>query len=157
MSDLTLALRLGRRMNHLLVDQSIFAWTHRVLGVMAGSVCSFSWIATHSYKTLYGTVPWFGRLFSLATAAVFFGAAFPFVLSYAANFHWVSQNTVRTMLFVIAVVAISVIADGITIAIFSSEASAFWLIIVYVNQASAYVFVGRQILNDNRNYLRDEL
>jgi hypothetical protein len=157
MSDLTLALRLGRRMNHLLVDQSIFAWTHRVLGVMAGTACSFSWIAIHPYRTPFGTVPWIARLFTLITTVVFFGAALPFVVSYAANFHWVSQNTVRTALFVIAVVVIGVIADGITIAIFRCDASAFWLILVYLNQASAYVFIGKRILNNNQTYLQSEL
>jgi len=157
MSDLTLALRLGRRMNYLLVDQSIFAWTHRVLGVMAGSVCSFSWIAIHPYRTPYGTVPWIARLFTLITTAIFFGAALPFVVSYAANFHWVNQNTVRTVLFVIAVVGIGMVADGVTIAIFRSEASIIWLILVYLNQAGAYVFVGKRILNNNRHCLHAEL
>ena len=158
MSDLTLARRLGRRMNHVLIDQSIFAWTHRILGIMAGSICAFSWIATHPYIIPHGTVLWIERYFRLIVAAVFFAAAVPFVISYTANFHWVSQNSVRTVLFVTIVVAIGVIADGVTIAIFRSEASAFWLILVFLNQASAYIFVGQQILaDDDRIYMHSEL
>jgi hypothetical protein len=87
MSDLTHARRLGRRMNHLLVDQSIFAWTHRILGMVAGSICAFSWIATHPYVTPHGMVLWIARYFRLIVPAVFFAAALPFVISYAANFH----------------------------------------------------------------------
>jgi hypothetical protein len=154
MSNLTLARRLGRRMNQVLIDQSIFAWTHRILGITAGSICAFSWIATHPYVTSHGVVLWIARYFRLIVAAVFFAAAFPFVISYAANFHWVSQNSVRTVLFVTIVVAIGVIADGVTIVIFRSEVSAFWLILVFLNQASAYIFVGQMILaDDDRIYL----
>ena len=80
------------------------------------------------------------------------------VTSYTANFHWVSQNSVRTVLFVTIVVAIGVAADAITVAIFRSEASAFWLILVFLNQASAYIFVGQMILaDDDRIYLHNEL
>ena len=145
-------------MNHLLVDQSIFAWTHRILGIVAGSVCALSWIATHPYRTPHGTVPWIARYFKLNVAAVFLAAALPFVISYAANFHWVSQNSVRTLLFATIVVAIGVVADAITVAIFRSEASAFWLIPIFLSQASAYIFVGEQILaDDDRIYLHSEL
>ena len=158
MSDLTLARRLGRRMNHVLIDQSVFAWTHRILGIVAGSICAFSWIATHPYTTPHGTVFWIARYFRLIVAAVFFAAALPFVISYTANFHWVSQNSVRTVIFVAIVVAIGAVADGITVAIFRSEASAFWLILVFLNQASAYIFVGQMILaDDDRIYLHGEL
>jgi len=125
---------------------------------MAGSICAFSWIATHPYIIPHGTVLWIERYFRLIVAAVFFAAAVPFVISYTANFHWVSQNSVRTVLFVTIVVAIGVIADGVTIAIFRSEASAFWLILVFLNQASAYIFVGQQILaDDDRIYMHSEL
>jgi hypothetical protein len=103
-------------------------------------------------------VLWIARYFRLIVAAIFFAAALPFVISYTANFHWVSQNSVRTVLFVTVVVAIGAIADGVTIAIFRSEASAFWLILVFLNQGSAYVFVGQMILaDDDRIYLRSEL
>ena len=145
-------------MIQVLIDQSIFAWTHRILGITAGSICAFSWIATHPFLTPHGTVFWIARYFRLIIAAIFFAAALPFVISYTANFHWVSQNSVRTVLFVTIVVAIGVIADGVTIAIFRSEASAFWLILVFLNQASAYAFVGQMILvDDDRIYLRSEL
>jgi hypothetical protein len=144
-------------MNHLLVDQSIFAWTHRILGIVAGSICAFSWIATHPYVTPHGLVLWIARYFRLIVAAVFFAAALPFVISYAANFHWVSQNSVRSVLFATILVAIGAIADAVTIAIFRSDASGFWLILVFLNQASAYIFLGQMILaDDDRIYLPSE-
>jgi hypothetical protein len=74
------------------------------------------------------------------------------------QFPLVSQNSLRTAVFVTIVVAIGVIADGVTIAIFRSEASAFWLTLVFLNQASAYIFVGQIILaDDDRIYLHGEL
>jgi hypothetical protein len=107
--------------------------------------------------TPHGTVLWIARYFGLIIAAIFFAAALPFVISYTANFHWVGQNPVRTVLFVTIVIAIGVIVDGTTIAIFRSEASAFWLILVFLNQATAYIFVGQQILaDDDRIYLHGE-
>ena len=125
---------------------------------MAGTVCASSWIATHPYMTPHGPVLWIERYFRLIVAAVFFSAALPFVISYTANFDWVNQNSGRTMLFVTIVVAIGVIADGVTVAIFRSEVSAFWLILVFLNQASAYILVGQQILaDDDRVYLQNEL
>ena len=70
----------------------------------------------------------------------------------------VSQNSVRTVLFVTTLVAIGLVADGITIAIFRSEASAFWLILVFLNQARPYIFVGQTILaDDDRIHLHGEL
>ena len=56
------------------------------------------------------------------------------------------------------VVAIGAIADGVTISIFRSEVSPFWLILVFLNQAGAYTFVGQMILaDDDRIYLHSEL
>jgi hypothetical protein len=107
--------------------------------------------------TTHGIVLWIFRYFRLIVAIVFFGAALPYVIFYSANFHWVSQNSARTVWFITMVFVIGVIADTVTVAIFRSEASAFWLVLVYLNQASAYIFIVQQILaDDNRIYMQSD-
>jgi hypothetical protein len=108
MSDLAVAQRLGRRMNHLLVDQSLFAWTHRILGFIAGSTCVITAIATTKFLHGSGFTRGFG---GSIVAVIFFSAASPFVVSYSSNFDLVDDKLSQTIGFAVCLVGISVLVD----------------------------------------------
>jgi hypothetical protein len=158
MNDLALARRLGRRMNHLLVDQSIFAWTHRILGILSGTFCGFAWIATHSFRTPHGVAVWLGRGFPSLTAAIFLVGAFPYVISYSANFHWVNQSAIRTGVFTTLLFGVGVVAGIFYLAISRNHVSSLLLIPVSLAQATAYIFLGERVLGADHNiYIEGEL
>jgi hypothetical protein len=145
MGTVALAQRLGRRADHLLRDQSLFAWTHRVLGMVAGSVCVLSAILT-GHLQLHRISYWSQRAFSFRAALVFFAAAIPFVVSYTANRDFVDERTMRTFLFAATLVTIATVADTGTVLIFWSSTTLWALVAVYAAQAIAYVVLGRAIL-----------
>lgn len=157
MSDLALALRLGRRMNHLLVDQSIFAWTHRIFGIVSGMFCGFAWIWTYSFKTPHGAAIWLGRGFPSLSAAIFLVGAIPFAISYSANFHWVNQSAGRTALFTTLLLGIGIIAGIFDLAILRNHLSSFLLMPVSLAQATAYIFLGEQVFGVADSIYADEL
>jgi hypothetical protein len=145
-------------MNHLLVDQSIFAWTHRILGILSGMFCGFAWIATHSFRTPLGSAVWLARGFPSLSAAIFLVGAFPFVISYSANFHWVNQSAIRTAVFTTLLLGVGVIAGVFYFAIFRNHFSSLLLIPVSLAQATAYIFLGERVLGtDDRIYIQGEL
>jgi hypothetical protein len=146
MSDLAVAQRLGRRMNHLLVDQSLFAWTHRILGFIAGSTCVIAALATT--KFLHGSG--FTRGFAGGIVAViFFSAAAPFAVSYSTNFDLVDDKLSRTIGFAVCLVGLSVLVDFGTVALFLSDYSRWWLLAIYFGQATGYVQLGELMLGRN--------
>jgi hypothetical protein len=144
MSEITPPQRLGRRMNHLLVDRSLFAWTHRLLGVIAGCTCVITAISTH--RLLFfrrGVTMWFSRAGGSASALVFFMAALPFVVSYLNNIELVDEKFTRTALFAFGLVAISFSVDALTIIVLRGEYSTLALVALYFGQAIAYIGLGR--------------
>jgi hypothetical protein len=146
MIDVTAAQRLGRRMDHLLVDRSLFAWTHRILGLISGCTCVISAIATNRLLFHRGMALWFSRGAGSASAIVFFVAALPFVVSYSTNIDLVDEKFTRTALFAFGLVGISILVDGWTILIMQSEYSALVLGGVYFGEAIAYVVLGHVTL-----------
>jgi hypothetical protein len=146
MSDLAVAQRLGRRMNHLLVDQSLFAWTHRILGFIAGSTCVLATIATTQFFHGSGFTRGFG---GGIVAGIFFAAASPFVVSYSTNFDRVDDSLSQTVWFAVCLVGLSVLVDIGTVELCLSEYSGWWLLAIYFCQASAYVLLGELMLGRN--------
>jgi|SRR5258706_3332308 len=152
MSDLAVARRLGRRMNHLLVDQSLFAWTHRILGLIAGSTCVITAIATTKFLHGSGFTKGFG---GSLVAVIFFSAASPFAVSYSTNFDLVDDKLSQTIGFAVCLVGISVLVDLGTVVLFLSVYSRWWLLAIYLGQAAAYVQLGELMLGRNdRLYLQ---
>jgi hypothetical protein len=146
MVSITPARRLGRRMDHLLVDRSFFAWTHRVLGVISGCTCVITAIATH--RLLFHRVLslWIMRGAGGASALVFFMAALPFVVSYSSNIERVDEKMTRTLVFATGLVGISIIADGLTVLILLDDYPAVVLAALYGGQAVVLVGLGQLTL-----------
>src|SRR5882672_8111996 len=117
MNDVTPARRLGRRMDHLLVDRSLFAWTHRVLGVMSGCTCVVAAIVTHRLLFHRSLALWFTRGAGSAAALVFFLAALPLVVSYSSSIELVNEKFTRTDLFALGLVGTSILSDAAVVLI----------------------------------------
>ena len=151
MSDLAVAQRLGRRMNHLLVDQSLFAWTHRILGVIAGSTCVLAMMATTKFLQGRGFTRGYG---GSIVAIIFLFAASPFVVSYSTNFDLIDDRISRTIWFAICLVGVSVLVDIGAVMLCISDTSRWWLLAMYFGQAIAYVWLGELTLrrNDQLDY-----
>jgi hypothetical protein len=146
MNDVTLARRLGRRMDQLLVDRSLFAWTHRVLGVISGCICVVVAIATHRLLFNRSLALWLMRGAGSAAALVFFLAALPFVVSYSSNIELVDEKFTRTALFAFGLVGTSILADAAAVLILRSDYSVLALGTLYCGQAIAYVGWGHLTL-----------
>jgi hypothetical protein len=147
MSEITPPGRLGRRMNHLLIDRSLFAWTHRLLGVIAGCTCVITAISTQRlFFFRRGVTMWFSRASGIGSALVFFMAALPFVVSYLKNIELVDDKFTRTALFAFGLVGISLSVDALTVIVLRGEYSALSLMTLYFGQAVAYVGLGRVTL-----------
>ena len=154
MNDIAPAQRLGRRMNHLLVDQSVFAWAHRILGFIGGSTLVISVVAKSQFLHWTEFSSGFG---GSIVAVIFLPAAVPFVISYLANFDWVSERIGRMAIFLALLSAVALIVDAITVAIFVNAASWLWLFALYLGQASAYSVLGPHVLGvDDTIYLKSE-
>jgi hypothetical protein len=134
--------RLGRRVDHILLDQSAMAWTHRVLGFVAGCTLTFAMIATGHMKVHLSWVA--QRAFSARAALVFFVGALPLVVSYFENRNRVDDNVPRTIGFLWTVALVSVVADVIVVL---SIAEGLWKIgALYAAQAVLYVALGALML-----------
>jgi hypothetical protein len=145
MNDLAPPQRLGRRMDHLLVDRGLFAWTHRVLGILSGCICVLSAIATNRLPIHRSVTGWYPRGGGVS-ALVFLIAALPFVVSYSSNIDLVSEKIARTALFAVCLVGSSLFVDACTILILKGDYSALVLGAVYCGQAVAYVGLGHLTL-----------
>ena len=146
MSDLAVAQRLGRRMNHLLVDQSLFAWTHRILGFVAGSTCVLAMIATTKFLQGRGFTRGYG---GSLVAIIFFFAASPFVVSYSTNFDLVDDRISQTAWIAVCLVGVSVLVNIGTVMLCFSDNSRWWLFAIYFGQAFVYVQLGELTLGRN--------
>jgi hypothetical protein len=146
MIDSALSRRLGRRMNHVLVDRSLFAWIHRIFGTMAGCVCVFSAIITETIVAHYWQTGTWRRGFSSLSAFFFAVAAMPFVVSYYFNIDKVGASISRTALFALTLALSSVGVDAYTFGIFRDGASPTMLAMLYIGQAMAYVLIGQFVL-----------
>ena len=133
-------------MDHLLVDRSLFAWTHRVLGVISGCTCVVAATATHRLLFHRSVASWFTRGAGSAAALVFFLAALPFVVSYSSNIELVDEKFTRTALFAFGLVGTSILADAAVVFILQSGYSALALAAIYCCQAIAYVGWGHLTL-----------
>jgi hypothetical protein len=146
MGDLALAQRLGRRMNQLLIDQSLFAWTHRTLGFIAGTTCVVATVATTKLLQGSGFTRGYG---GGIVAIIFFTAASPFVVSYSTNFDLVSDKFSQTLWFAVCLVGASIVLDLTTVVLCLGDYSRWWLLAIYFCQASAYVQLGQLMLGRN--------
>jgi hypothetical protein len=157
MTDLTSSQRLGRRMNHLLVDRSLFAWLHRIVGASAGCACVFSAIVTDSIVARYWRTGTWRRGFSVECAVLFAFAAFPFVISYVFNVDRLSGSIRRTVSFALALALSSIAVDAYTLVVFRGGVSLPPLGILYIGQSLAYVLIGRFMLGDGHHELPAKL
>jgi len=146
MSDLAIAQRLGCHINHLLIDQSLFAWTHRILDFIAGSNCVIAAFATTKFLQGSGFTRGFG---GSIVAVIFFSAASPFAISYSTNFDLVGDKLSQTIGFAVCLVGLPILADFGTVALFLSGYSRWWLLAIYFGQAAAYVQFGELMLGRN--------
>jgi hypothetical protein len=154
MTDLTPSQRLGRRVNYILVDRSVFAWLHRIVGALAGCACVFSAIVTESVIARYWRTGTWRLGFSAECAVLFAIAAFPFVVSYLFNVDRVSGSIRRTVLFALILSLSSFAIDACTLAVFRNGVSPPLLVILYIGQSVAYVFIGRLALGDRLQEFR---
>jgi hypothetical protein len=150
MIDSALPDGLGRKMNHILVDRTLFAWLHRIFGTVAGCACVFSAIITETIVAHYWQTGTWRRGFSSLSAFFFFVAAMPFVVSYYFNVEKVGISILRTVLFGLILALSSVGVDAYSFGIFRDGASPIMLASLYVGQAVAYVLIGPLILDDGR-------
>jgi hypothetical protein len=149
MIDSALPRRLGRQMNHIFVDRSLFAWSHRIFGTAAGCACVFSAIITKTIVAHYWHTGTWSRYFSSESAFFFAVSAMPFVVSYHFNIDKVGASVPRTALFVSTLALSSIGVDAYSFDIFRNGASPVMLAILYVGQAVAYVGIGLLILGDS--------
>jgi hypothetical protein len=149
MNDQALAQRFGRRMNHILVDRSLFAWVHRIFGTVAGCTCVFSAIVTHRITPHVWPSGSWQRGFSAVAAFFFIVAALPFVVSYSSNIDRVGASLLRTTLLGLSLALGSIAVDVCTFVAFRSDA--YWpaILLLYFGQAAAYVLLGNLMLGDN--------
>jgi hypothetical protein len=136
-------------MNRLLVDRSIFSWTHRVLGLGAGSICVFSAVATQFITVeprKYGS---HGTIASMGAALIFFGAACPFVVSHSCSLKLVDDKLLPTVLFAVGLVSTSILVDIWTVVTFSRRYFPITLVVIYLVQAVVYIGFGRLALGRN--------
>jgi hypothetical protein len=146
MSDLALPQRLGRRMTHILVDRSIFAWVHRIAGTVAGCTCVFSAIITQTIIPHVWPSGTWQRGFSALTAFFFAVAAAPFAVSYSFNIDRVGESLSRTAIFGVIMALSSIGVDACTFGIFHGDHALIMLAVLYFVQAGAYVLLGHILL-----------
>jgi hypothetical protein len=137
---------LGRRMDKLLVERSLYFWTHIVLGFLSGSACVGAAIIS-----LGSQFPRGGALFTrggggASVAIVFVLAALPYVVSYRRNINREAATTARAVVFFVGLVGISIVVNVAVVWILLTHYSAlaFWLI--YSTQTGAYLFIGNLLL-----------
>jgi hypothetical protein len=86
------------------------------------------------------------RIFSIKAAFLFFSAALPFLISYAANRDFVDDRTLRTFIFAAALVTAALGASACTAVVFGTGATVWYLPAVLGAEAVAYVVLGHLIL-----------
>ena len=136
---------LGRRIDHILVDQSLMAWTHRVLGVIAGCVLVFSMTAT-SQLQVHRLTGWSLRAFGGRAAFMCFIGALPLLISYFENRNRVDDNVPKTTAFLVVITLIAVAVDGGVLWLESAHDD-FWKVgALYAAQSAIYVCIGSLML-----------
>ena len=142
MSYLPSPLTLGRRMDKLLVDRSLFAWSHRALGFVSGCTCVLTAISSRRLLFHHGVALWFSRGAGSASALVFFVAALPLVISYQSNIELIDDKFTRTALFAFELVGTSLLADGLAVYILRNNYSALLLGAIYFTETIIFLGMG---------------
>jgi hypothetical protein len=140
--------RLGRRVDHVLVDQSVFAWTHRVLGIVAGLSLVFAMIA--SGDLVLHRISWISqRAFSYRAAFMFGVGALPLGISYFENRNRIDDSVRRTSIFLVSVGLVSIGVDGLAVYLVDWSHSVQKALLLYSAQAALYLGLGAWVLTDD--------
>lgn len=152
MTDLARARRLGRRANHFLLDRSLFAWTHRALGVISGTVFVLAAIVSGhlSMSSLQFRTQ---RSFSGRSAFLFFVAALPHLVSYSANRDFVDDRTRRTFLYAAGLVIVTGAANVAVVLAFSGGTTFWNLPAILFAEGVAFVVLGHLLLKHDPDRL----
>jgi hypothetical protein len=138
--------RLGRRVDHVLVDQSVFAWTHRILGIVSGLTLVFAMIA--SGDLVLHRLTWLStHAFSYRAAFMFGVGALPLAISYFENRNRVDDSVPRTAIFLMLVGLVSFGVDGLVVYLVDGSQSIQKVLLLFAAQAALYLGLGARVLN----------
>jgi hypothetical protein len=138
---------LGRRVDHILIDQSIFAWTHRVLGIIGGFSLGFVMLYAGRLR-LHMITPYATSRLGRMAALMFGLAALPFVISYFENRNRVDDSVPRMVLFLVLIALVAIGVDALVMYLELAGRSLPQVSLLYAAQATVYVCLGRLFLND---------
>jgi hypothetical protein len=134
--------RLGRRTDHVFLDQSPFAWTHRILAYLSGGTFAMAMIANRHLPFYSGRGQ---RGFALFSVVLFFVGASPFLFSYFENRARAPDGAPRLKLFCLLLSATSVAIDCAVVYLLGEGESGWEAVAVYSAQAAGYVALGALI------------
>jgi hypothetical protein len=137
----------GRYLDHLFTDRRIFAWTHLLLGLIAGVTCVISAIASNRLLAHRAVTAWLGRGAGTIVAVVFFVAVLPFVISYYCNADQVNERTGRAVIFAAILTLTSLLVDACTVLFVRQDDFVLGLGAIYTVQTIAYVWLGDRLFS----------
>src|SRR5271155_5464138 len=132
-----------RRLDHLLLEQKLFAWIHALLAVAAGMACVLSIMVGYEYGKRGGW-PRYGSQFILFLA--FLVAAFPVAVSYLMCARRVIEEQSRAVGYLLFLIVTAMIVDIAAAVLIRNHYSLFWLLTLYYGQLSIYGYVGEILL-----------
>jgi hypothetical protein len=139
----------GRDFDRLITDRRVFAWTHLLLGLVAGSTCVISAIASNRLLAHRGVTTWLGRGAGSIVAIAFFIAALPFVISYYCNADQVDERIGRTVIFAAILSLTSLLVDACTALFIRNDDFILGLGAIYAVQAITYVWLGDRLFSSD--------
>jgi hypothetical protein len=100
-------------------------------------------------------VGWVGRGSGVFIAIAFFIAALPYVISYNCNVNQVDERVGRAVIFAVVLAFTSLLVDTCTVLFVRNDFFFLGLVLIYIFQAVAYVWLGDRLLlrdSDSTNY-----
>ena len=146
MNDDTSSRRLGHRIDKILVERSIFVWTHIVLGALSGSAFVGAVIIS-----LGGMSSRTGRGSGSVIAIIIFVGAVPYILSCWRNIDRKAETATRAIVFAFGLVGISILVNVTVVWILITHYSALVLFLIYSAQTNAFLFLGNLLLEPGPN------
>ena len=145
--NLSTSVPLGRRIDHILLDQSAMAWAHRLLGFVGGCTLALTTIATGHMRL---SLSWIAqRGFPSRAALLVFVGAFPLLISYFENRNRVDDNVPRTIAFIMAVTLVALAVDGGVVYLEVGGEASWKIGALYAMQSVLYVALGTLMLPKN--------
>jgi hypothetical protein len=135
--------QIGRQLDHLLVEQKLFAWIHALLAIAAGTACVLSIMVAYTYGKGHSW-PRYGSQFILLVA--FLVAAFPIAVSYLMCARRVIEEQSRAVGYMLFLIVTAMIVDIAAAVLVKIHYSFFWLLSLYYGQLSIYGYVGQILL-----------